>query len=69
MTTVVLWPHCSQEETVSSCTRGGKNWILGKIFFREEVEKSWNRLPREVVQSLFLGSVQNIYDYDTEDVV
>jgi len=34
----------------SSCTRGGLDWILGKISLKRAV-KHWSRLPSEAVES------------------
>ena len=47
----------------SSCTKGDSSWILGgKKVFLEIVVKHWNRLPREVVESLFLEILKKYVD-------
>jgi len=58
-----------QEETASSCIRGGLYWILGKISFTGSVVKHWNRLPREVVESPSLEVFKKLVDMALQDMV
>jgi len=52
----------------SSCTRGGLDWRLGKTS-ELKVVKHWNRLPREVVESLSLEAFKKYVDMALQGVV
>ena len=52
-----------------SCARGGSRQIFGKIFFSERVMSYWNRLPREVVESLSLEVIKKHVDVAVKDKV
>ena len=52
----------------SSCTRGDSGWMLGNTSPREW-SGTRNRLPREVVASLFLEIFENSVDVAWRDMV
>lgn len=58
-----------QEKNVSSCAKGGLDWILGKKFFMDGVVKLWNKLSREVVESSPLGMFSQHLVMPLEDKV
>ena len=57
-----------QEVMALSCTRGDSGWILGKSFFLEGVVRYWNRLPKEVVESLSPGLLKKHRDMALKDM-
>ena len=53
----------------SGCTRRGTGWILGKKIFTDAVMMHWNRLRREVVESLSLEVFKNRMNVTVKDMV
>lgn len=56
------------KEKVSSCDRGGIDWIL-RIISSQKGLLRWNRVPREVVESLSLEVFKRSMDTAVRDVV
>jgi len=60
--------NIGQEEMASRYTRGGLDWVLGKISSLI-VLNHWNRLPSEVVELLSLEVFKRCVDVALKDVV
>jgi len=55
----------------SRCARGDSGWILGKTsYLKTQIQvRHWNRLPGEVVGSLFLEELKKHGDVPLRDMV
>lgn len=58
-----------QEEMPSSCAQGRFSLDVGKILFVEAVVKCWNRLSRELVESIHLELFKTQVDVTFRDMV
>jgi len=57
-----------QKEIASNCTRGGLDWILGKISSLNGLTH-WSRLPREVEENPSLKVFKRCVDVALGDMV
>lgn len=51
----------------SSCAMGRLD--IGKNFFTEKVVKHWSRVPREVVESMYLEVLKKVWMWVLRDMV